>query len=342
MSSDQLPTYAVVSPVCNEAEHFARTANSMVAQAHKPLQWVVVDDGSRDATRSIAESYAATHPWISVVDSGQSDVRARGGKIVRAFNTGLAQVRSRPDIVVKMDGDIMLPAHYFAWVCETFARMPQAGIVGGQTHSFNGERWMPDTVSRHNINGNAKAYRMDCFEDIGGLRPSMGWDGIDEYSARARGWQVCVLSELPILHYRLRGAGQRWQEARWEEGIGAHYMNYRIDFMLLRVAYRMLVDSPRVLAGLTFAAGFAYAHASRAPVVDDVAARAELRSEQRRRLRHLVGLRGRHLPVVALPDGGPAFWYSSAESAAEAEGARLSRDTGAGAVRSKSSSESTP
>lgn len=308
MSAGDLPSYAVVSPVCDEAAHFAHTADSMVAQRHRPIQWIVVDDGSRDETRAIAESYAAKHSWISVVDSGQTAVRARGAKIVRAFNVGLAALGERPEIVVKMDGDILLPSHYFEWVAQTFARVPRAGVVGGQTQTFDGERWTPDDVSHHNVNGAAKAYRLTCFEEIGGLRASMGWDGIDEYAARARGWEVYVLSELAILHYKARGSRQGWRAARWEEGIGAHYMGYRLDFMLLRSAYRMLAEPPAPLAGLVFAAGFLYASLTRRPVVDDAGARAALRAEQRERLRRLVGLQGRHAPAPSLPGGGPAFW----------------------------------
>ena len=312
MSVSELPSYAVVSPVCDEAAHFAHTADSMIAQRHRPAQWIIVDDGSRDDTRAIAEAYAAEHPWITVVDSGQQAApRARGAKIVRAFNAGLAELRVRPEIVVKMDGDIMLPSHYFEWVAETFARVPRAGVVGGQTQTFDGERWTPDDVSRHNVNGAAKAYRMACFEEIGGLRASMGWDGIDEYAARARGWGVYVLSELSILHYKARGSRQKWRAARWEEGIGAHYMGYRGDFILLRIAYRILTERPAPLAGLVFGAGFLYARTSGKPVVDDRLARTALRAEQRERLQQLIRLNGRHTSVPSLPGGGPAFWSAS-------------------------------
>jgi biofilm PGA synthesis N-glycosyltransferase PgaC len=316
MPASPLPSYAVVSPVLNEAEYLARTADSMVAQTHRPLRWVIVDDGSSDDTRAIAERYASSYPWITVIDSGAQRTRARGGKIVRAFNRGMETLPRRPDVVVKMDGDILLAAHYFAWVMRTFARVPRAGIVGGRSYTFDGQRWSSNDA-RHNVNGVAKAYRMDCLEDIGGLRVSMGWDGIDEYGARAHGWQVHVLSELPILHYRQRGARQQWRKARWEEGVGAHYMGYRADFMAVRIAYRMLAERPHVLAGAAFAAGYLYAHLARVPAVDDAGARAELRAEQGRRLRQMLSLRGRHLRVPSLVDGGPAFWEgTSADLAA--------------------------
>jgi hypothetical protein len=329
---DALPSYAVISPVKDEAEHLARTAESMIAQSHRPIRWVIVDDGSSDDTAAIALRYRRAHDWISVVSSGQRRARARGGRIVGAFKAGLETLAEMPDIVVKMDGDIFLPAHYFAWVAETFARVPAAGIVGGSTRLFDGARWVPDNTSRHNVSGVAKAYRRECFEEIGGLRASMGWDGIDEYGARARGWQVHVLSELTILHYKARGSAQAWYRARWEEGRGANYMGYWPPFMLLRVANLMLREPPPVLGGLVLAASFAYAQLTRAPKVDDAAARRLLHDEQRARLRGILTFRGADAPVPALPNGGPAFWAAGGSGTSQAAGAQpRSPAIGAGA-----------
>src|SRR5688500_6392024 len=110
MAVDGLPTYAIVSPVRDEAADFARTAGTVIAQTHRPTRWVVVDDGSTDGTRELAERYAAEHDWSVVIDSGQSHERARGAPIVRAFQRGRAKLDEGPEITVKLDGDLFLPA----------------------------------------------------------------------------------------------------------------------------------------------------------------------------------------------------------------------------------------
>lgn len=303
-----LPSYAIVSPVKDEAAFLRRTAESLLAQRHQPRAWVIVDDGSGDGTAEIARELAAEHDWITVRETGAGGPRSRGGRIVRAFNAGLLSLEERPDVVVKLDGDLHLPSHYFEWVAAVFERDDRAGVVGGRVLVHDGARWRPDRRAQHTVPGLAKAYRMDCLEDIGGLHPSMGWDGIDEYAARARGWRVHTLPELTILHLRMRGSAQSWRKARFEEGVANHYMGYLPAFVAVRVAYRMLAEQPPLAGGLALGAGYVWSALERQPRVDDEHAIAELRREQRARLRRLFGRASTRVEANALPGGGPAYW----------------------------------
>jgi glycosyltransferase involved in cell wall biosynthesis len=297
--------YAVITPLRDEARHLPRLAAALEAQQLRPRRWVIVDDGSTDGTRELARELERRHDWILAVDAGARHERARGAPIVEAFNTGLRQLDREHEFVVKLDGDLYLPPHYFAWVADTFAADSRAGIVGGTVLIHDGERWVLDKVSAHHVHGVAKAYRSACLKQMGGLRASMGWDGIDDYAARARGWRSRVLSELTILHYDQRGAKQRWWKSRFEEGRGAHYMGYRPGFLTLRAAYRGLVERPPLVGGLLLAAGYVWGHLRGLPQVPDPAARKLLRDEQRARLR--LFLRGRRLRPRGVPVEGPAF-----------------------------------
>jgi len=308
----ELPSYAVISPVKDEALHFERTAQALLAQSHRPLAWVVVDDGSTDGTFEIASRYAAEHDWITVMRSRSSGRRERGAPIVRAFNQGLASLGGSPDFVVKLDGDLFFATHYFEWVAATFQVDARAGIVGGIVFVNQDGEWVYDRVSRRTVHGAIKAYRCDCLRDIGGLHESMGWDGIDEFGARARGWNVRVLSELDVLHYKTRGSAQPWARARWEEGRGAHYMGYRVSAVVLRAGYRMLVEHPPMLGGAVLALGFCWYSIRKAPQADP-RARRQLRAEQRGILLRPMR-RGGNQPSP-LPNGGPAFWLTGAAPA---------------------------
>jgi glycosyltransferase involved in cell wall biosynthesis len=303
-----LATYAVISPVKDEAQHLERTARALLAQTHRPLQWVIVDDGSSDGTLEIASRYAAGQDWITVISSRASGRRERGAPIVRAFNAGLARLTSRPDFVVKLDGDLFFPTHYFAWVARVFDTDPRAGVVGGVVSINQRGDWVKERMSRDTVHGAIKSYRWECLQDIGGLHAAMGWDGIDEFGARARGWNVHVLTELPVLHYKTRGSAQPWARARWEEGRGAHYMGYRLRAVLLRAGYRMIVEHPPLLGGMVLALGFSCSAVAGRPQADPLA-REQLRREQRGILRRRLG---RGPQGAALPGGGPAYWMTGA------------------------------
>jgi glycosyltransferase involved in cell wall biosynthesis len=284
-----LPDYAVVSPVKDEADHLEFTLRSVCEQSHRPVRWTIVDDGSSDGTRELAESWAEREPWISVLgpEHATGGERARGGRVVRAFERGRATLNDPHEFVVKLDGDVELPPGYFAVVAATFARDRRAGIVGGRVLVRGRSGWEPERVGRHTVHGAIKAYRVSCLEDFGGLRASMGWDGIDEYGAKARGWKVIPLPELLVLHHARRGSKQRWWDARLEEGRGARYMGYLPAFVVARSGYRMVVERPPLLGGLALLAGWGAATLSGAPRVDDPEAIEALRREQRGRLRRL-------------------------------------------------------
>ncbi len=63
----------------------------------------------------------------------------------------------------------------------------------------------------------------------------MGWDGIDEMKASARGWHTHALTDLPFKHHRVEGQrdGSR-RRARIAQGRAAHYIGYRPSYLVLR------------------------------------------------------------------------------------------------------------
>jgi len=50
--------YVIISPCRNEAKFMLNTLDSVVKQTILPLLWVIVDDGSTDATADILADYA--------------------------------------------------------------------------------------------------------------------------------------------------------------------------------------------------------------------------------------------------------------------------------------------
>src|SRR5439155_24214431 len=60
------PRYCILTPCRNEEKYARRTLQSVVGQVEPPELWIIVDDGSTDATPRILEEYAARHAFIRV------------------------------------------------------------------------------------------------------------------------------------------------------------------------------------------------------------------------------------------------------------------------------------
>src|SRR5689334_4109904 len=63
------PLVSAIVPVYNGERYLAAALDSIVAQDYQPLEIIVVDDGSVDGTRAIAQGYAAVH-YIYQADQG--------------------------------------------------------------------------------------------------------------------------------------------------------------------------------------------------------------------------------------------------------------------------------
>jgi biofilm PGA synthesis N-glycosyltransferase PgaC len=99
--------YVVISPCRNEAPFMRQTLDSMLAQSIRPAKWVIVDDGSTDATPAILAEYAAQYQWISVVTRGDRGKRSVGPGVIEAFYAGYETVRFEDyDYLCKLDLDL--------------------------------------------------------------------------------------------------------------------------------------------------------------------------------------------------------------------------------------------
>ena len=60
-------TISVIVPAYNIAPWISRSLDSLLAQTHKPLEIIVVDDGSADNIREILAEYCGKYPNIKVI-----------------------------------------------------------------------------------------------------------------------------------------------------------------------------------------------------------------------------------------------------------------------------------
>ncbi len=278
--------YIVISPVRNEQEYLEGTLRSLVSQTIRPALWVIVDDGSTDATGRMADEAAQRHNWIRVVHRKDRGVRQAGSGVMEAFNDGYKLIDGRAwEFLVKLDGDVTLEPDYFERCFAAFDADPRLGVAGGLVcNDINGVLRAESNVDpAFHVRGATKIYRRGCWEAIGGLKPVTGWDTLDEFKANMLGWTSRTLSDVKLIHHRpAGGAYGTWPN--WIKNGRANYISgYHPLFMLVKCA-RRLFEKPYGTAALGLWVGFCSGYLKRVPQVDDLQLIQFLRREQMKRL----------------------------------------------------------
>ena len=125
----QRPRFSVVVPAFEAEATLAETLDALLAQTYRGWECVVVDDGSTDATLSIASAYAERDYRIRAVHQGNQGTAG-------AYNTGVSSVIGDFIVICSAD-DILLPEHL-----ERMSTFIEAE-TGYDIYSTNGYFWVP-------------------------------------------------------------------------------------------------------------------------------------------------------------------------------------------------------
>jgi glycosyltransferase involved in cell wall biosynthesis len=276
--------YVIVTPVRDEEEHLEATIASVSAQTIRPVEWVIVDDGSTDRTGEIIDRYAAQSPWIRAVHRPNRGFRQSGGGVVEAFNAGYDSLQCDTwDFIVKLDGDLSFSTDYFQRCFDYFNELPRLGIGGGEIyHNLGGELRLEANPKFH-IRGATKIYRRSCWEDIGGLWLGPGWDTIDEVKANMLGWKTYSFEGLRLVHHRFTGSADGLVRDCVKHGIVCYVCGYHPLFCVASCLYRF-VRKPYIIGSFAILFGFLKGHFTHMPRVNDKQLIRYVRAQQLRRL----------------------------------------------------------
>ena len=276
--------YVIITPVRDEARFIEQTIASIRGQTVTPAKWVIVNDGSTDGTGELAERHAAEAPWIRVVHRTNRGFRKPGGGVMEAFRDGYETLQCNEwDFLVKLDGDLTLPAEYFERCFEHFERDVRLGIGGGVICHAQQGAWRVEKNPRFHVRGATKIYRKECWQEIGGLWMAPGWDTIDEVKANMLGWRTYSFGELQVFHYRLTGTAEGLLRDRTKHGLACYVAGYHPLF-LIASCLRRLVQRPYIAGSMATLYGFMKGYWIRTGQVNDPQMIAYLRSQQLRRL----------------------------------------------------------
>src|SRR5438552_286444 len=127
-----MPLVSVITPAYNVERYLAVTATSALRQTHRDLELIIVDDGSSDGTRTVAEEIQQGDPErvrIAVRDNGV---------VASARNSAIALARG--DFLVLLDGDDLWEPTFVERLLEVFSAHPDVDLVTGNGRFLGGPR----------------------------------------------------------------------------------------------------------------------------------------------------------------------------------------------------------
>jgi glycosyltransferase involved in cell wall biosynthesis len=117
---------SILIPTFNRADLLVQAIESALAQTHKQLEIIVIDDGSSDNTPGVGVKYGTAIRYLR---------KQNGGK-ASALNLGISA--SAGDVIIVLDDDDLLPSYAISKHVEALLRNPSAGFSFGRFVRFRG------------------------------------------------------------------------------------------------------------------------------------------------------------------------------------------------------------
>jgi glycosyltransferase involved in cell wall biosynthesis len=258
--------YYIIIPTYNEEKFISITLQSIVEQTVLPSKVVVVNDGSTDKTEEIVKSFTSNHSFISLVNKTSEAIHLPGSKVIQAFQKGLETLDNNYDFIVKADADLIFPANYFETISKHFQSDQRIGMVGGFAYiEKNGEWVLENLTDKDHIRGAFKAYRKECFQQIGGLKPAMGWDTVDELLCKFYNWKVVTDEFLKVKHLKSTGANYN-QAAQYKQGEAFYSLGYGF-FITCIASAKLALMKGKPLLFIDYLKGFLKAKSAKKPLL---------------------------------------------------------------------------
>jgi glycosyltransferase involved in cell wall biosynthesis len=260
------PLISVIIPTYNVARYVSCAVESALAQSYRPLEVIVVDDGSTDGTAEALKPFGRQIRNVYQPNQGPAVARNRG--IREATGPWLAF----------LDADDRWLPHKLAVQADCLAANPNVGLVHSNLFFWDeatGQRWQPDRerhlfaghcyaqfFRRNGVNLSSVLLRRDCLDKAGVFDPRIDKPSTEDYDLWiriARHFELAYLRE-PLLLYRLHPASGSKKmavmfeqelyvirkalhsDAGWQERFGKQAVADRL-FELLAVAAYLQFDA---------------------------------------------------------------------------------------------------
>ena len=219
------PLLSIITPSYNQGEYIRETIASVVAQGCDNIEYIIVDNESKDNTVEIIKFYAEKYAWIKWVserDNNQGDALTKGFRMAKG------------SLLAWINSDDLYEPGAIAAVIDYFLKHPETGMVYGDAWIIDrrGDKLKKYEFTRDfdlwslvhiwdYIVQPAVFFRRSLFEDVGGLDPTLNW--CLDWDLWIRMAKVTTVAYLP----RSLAASREYRETKTHTGGGQRLAEIR-------------------------------------------------------------------------------------------------------------------
>lgn len=202
------PLVSVIVPAYNSVSTLEETVSSVMASSYRPLEVVIVDDGSLDDTLNLALSLADRWPEVRVFPKQNQGVSA-------ARNYAIARAQGK--YILPVDADDLISTTYIAHAVEVLENNPSVRVVGTKARMFgdvnkdwNLRPFSHEELAMHNMIPVTSLFRRDDWQTVGGFCEQEIYREDHDFwlSVFSLGGGYVCLDEVGLF-YRVRGGSRR-------------------------------------------------------------------------------------------------------------------------------------
>ena len=278
----------LITPARDEAAHLERTIRAVAAQTQRPDLWLIVDDGSTDATPEILARAAAELPFLRVVQAPRHE-ESSGDRLAlaaeaRAFNWALAEVELADYTHIgKLDADIELSSEYVERLLRHFEEQPELGVAGGRLLERGAAGWQPPQVPGYHVAARSRPTAASASLRSGASRSASAGTRSTRPTLACTAMPPRRFPELTARHHRPVATRDGTLRGRARHGQCAYILRYGAWWVALR-SLKVACSRPYGLSGLAFFYGYMRSVLRRDPRVEDESFRRFVSHELRGRL----------------------------------------------------------
>jgi glycosyltransferase involved in cell wall biosynthesis len=204
------PRVSVVIPCFNYGRYLADAVESTLAGTLRDVEIIIVDDGSTDDSRDVAQRLIDDHPEAAIELIAQPNCGAPG----QVRNVGIE--RARGDYILCLDADDKIHPDFLRACVAALEAAPGAGIAYADLQMFDEAdtlqqpppTWNSRVECDCNFVGSASVFRRAAWDQVGGYETDLAMVGYEDWDfwvgCVEQGW-TGVKAPGALWYYRVHG-----------------------------------------------------------------------------------------------------------------------------------------